>query len=253
MKRYLLLVITGLLITSCVSKKKISYFQNSIDKSAIEVQPAPMKFKKNDLITISVNSSDLEAVKPFNLISLSYGQLGTNVTETSTRHRYLIDEKGEIDFPILGKLKLAGLTKNQVIDLIKGKIDPAYVKNPRINIEILNFRVSVLGDVRAPGSYLIPDENVSILDAIALAGDLNITGVREIVVKRRENDKLITGVVDLKSSDFFTSPFYYLQQNDVVYVDPNRARAQSAAYNQNTGVIVSIASILISLIAVLTR
>jgi polysaccharide export outer membrane protein len=212
-----------------------------------------MKFKKNDLITITVNSSDLEAVKPFNLVSLSYGLTGSNVTETSTKHKYLIDEKGEIDFPILGKLKIDNLTKNETVALIKSKIDPVYVKNPSINIEILNFRVSVLGDVRNPGTYLIPDENVTVLDAIALAGDLNITGVREIVIKRREDDKLITGIVDLKSNDFFTSPFYFLQQNDVVYVDPNKTKAQASAYNQNTGVIVSIASILISLIAVLTR
>ena len=249
MKRYLLI----LFFASCVPQKEIVYFQSNDNKSPIKVEYKPLIFKSNDILTITVNSSDVESVKPFNILSSSYGISNSTVTETSTKHRYLVDENGFIEFPILGKIKVGGLNKSQVIFSLKKMLDPEYVKNPSINIEILNFRISVLGDVRLPGSYKVQNEKITILEAISLAGDLNISGVREIEIKRTIGGEIYTGFLDLKSNDLFKSPYFYLQQNDIIYVKPNKAQSQNAAFNKNNGVLVSIASILITLIAVLTR
>ena len=133
-------------------------------------------------------------------------------------------------------------------------MDPKHVKNPTVNIFIANFTVTVTGDVFRPGTFTIPNERITIIEAIGLAGDLNISAKRNnIKVFREEGNEKKVYEVDLLSNSTFTSPAYYLQQNDVVYVEPNYARAQSAASNQNTGLFVSIGSIIISLIAVLTR
>ena len=250
MKRYLLLV---LVVTSCVSPKDIVYFQTNDTDNVVKTNYQPLKFKSNDILTITVNSSDIEAVKPFNLLSSSYGISNSTVTETSTKHRYLVSQKGTINFPILGELKVAGLTKLEVKEIIKNKLDPEFVKNPSINIEIINFRISVLGDVKVPGTYNVSNEKITLVEAIALAGDLNLTGQRIIEVKRTINDSVFTGIIDLKSNDLFKSQYYYLEQNDVVYVKPNKSKSQDSAFNKNNGVLVSIASIVITLIAVLTR
>ena len=138
--------------------------------------------------------------------------------------------------------------------MFKDKLDPDYVKNPTINIFIANFRVTVSGDVARPGTFTIPNERISIVEALGLAGDLNPTGQRNnIKVIREEGGKKKIITVNLLSKEVFTSPVYYLQQNDLVYVEPNQAKSQYAAYNPNTGLFVSIASLLITLITLITR
>ena len=245
----LILIISS---TSCVSKKEILYFQNDVAVSKQHKQEFTLVYKQNDLLTINVSALDVEAVKPFNLSTISYSALSNAVNSAPKQQSYLIDTKGEINFPVLGNIKLAGLTREQSIDLITTKLKP-YVKEATVNIHILNFRINVLGDVKKPGTFLIENERVTILDALAMSGDLNISGERTIEIKRETASGIVSGFIDLKSNNLFSSPFYYLQQNDVVYISPNKAKSQSASYNQNTGVIISVASILISLIAVLTR
>lgn len=254
MKRLLILSLLFTVLGSCVSKKKIVYFQNdSIDQSKVSNSYHTV-FKPDDLLQIIVSAKNLEVVKPFNLPVVTYSVATDRAIGNPIQQSYLVDNKGYIDFPVLGKLKLGGLTREEAINLLKSKLDPEYVKNPTINIRITNFKVSVMGDVRNPGSYTIPNERITVLEAISLAGDLNISGVRNTVsVYREENGKKVKYAVDLLSNKTFTSPVYYLQQNDVIVVEYNSAKSQSASYNQNTGLFISIASVLITLISVITR
>ena len=241
-----------LILASCVSKKKIVYFQDLHNTELSRKVNPVLKYKNGDLIIINVSAKDLDAVKSFNLPIVSYNAVTNSVSGEPKQQSYLIDYKGFIDFPVLGKIKLAGLSRREAIELISNELKP-YVKEPSVNIQITNFRINVLGDVKSPGAFLIQNERATVLDAIALAGDTNISGDRLIEVKREENGRIITGFLDLTSNNIFSSKFYFLQQNDNIYVRPNNAKIQSASYNQNTGLFISIASVLITLISILTR
>ena len=255
MRRYFFIISSLLILsTSCVSKKTITYFQNdTIDQLKVSNTYKTI-FKPDDLLQITISAQDLRSVAPFNLPAVTFSATNGAVAGQPLQQNYLIDSKGEIDFPVLGKFKIGGFTREEVIALFKKKLDPDYVKNPTVNIVISNFKVSILGDVKVPGTYTIPNERITILEALGLAGDLNISAQRDnILVTREENGQKIFYRVNLLSNKTFTSPVYYLQQNDIVYIEPNGPKAQSAATNQNTGLFISIGSILISLIAVLAR
>lgn len=250
--KFLSPILVLLFLSSCVSKKNVLYFQDTAKPVYTNPNGYELKFKKDDLVVINVSSDDLENVKSFNLPIVNYDATTNTATGMAKQQSYLVDAKGEIIFPVLGRIKLEGLTRVQAIDLLTKKLE-AYVKNPAVNIQIMNFRINVLGDVLRPGMYVIQNERVTVLDAISLAGDLNISGDRILEVKRDTDEGVITGTMSLKDNDIFSSPFFYLQQNDVVYVRPNNYKIQSAAYNQNTVLYVSVASVLISLISVLIR
>ncbi|MDG1697364.1 MAG: polysaccharide biosynthesis/export family protein [Polaribacter sp.] len=243
-----------LIFSSCVSNKKIAYFQfDQIEQEKVNNSYNTI-FKPDDLLQITISAEDLNAVQLFNLPAVAFSASTGSAIGQPQRLSYLIDHKGQIDFPILGKLTIGGLTREQTILLIKEKLDPDYVKNPNINIRISNFKITVQGDVQRPGTYNIPNERVSILDAIGLAGDLNISGRRDnILVLREEGKKKIEYRVDLTSKKTYTSPVFYLQQNDIVYVEHNYARIQSASSNTNTSLFISISGLLITIISLLLR
>ena len=240
--------------SSCVSNKKIAYFQfDEIDQENVSNVYTTV-FKPDDLLQITVVSDDLEAVKSFNLPAVAFSAATNNLVSQPQQLTYLIDSNGEIDFPVFGKLKIGGLTREEAIALIRDKIAPDYVKNPTINIRISNFKITVQGDVRSPGTFNIPNERVTILDAIGLAGDLNISGKRENVLVIREEGKLKKEYrINLLSKKTYTSPVFYLQQNDIVYVEHNYAKIQSASSNTNTGLFISITGTLIAIITLITR
>ena len=229
----LLLLIIGL--SSCVSNKKIAYFQfDKIDQENVS-NVYKTVFKADDLLQITVASDDLEAVKPFNLPAVAFSAATNSVAGQPQQLSYLIDSNGEIDFPVFGKLKIGGLTREETIALIIGKIAPDYVKNPTINIRISNFKITVQGDVRA-------------------AGDLNISGRRDnVLVIREEGNFKKEYRVNLLSKKTYTSPVFYLQQNDIVYVEHNYAKIQSASSNTNTSLFISIAGTLIAIITLIIR
>lgn len=253
-RTFVLFVILLSFIFSCVSKKEIIYFQkDEIDQSKVSNSYKTI-IKPDDLLQITITALDIEAVKPFNLAAVTFSNSTNAAIGQAQQQNYLVDTRGEIDFPVLGKLKIGGLSRNEVINLLKKKLDPDYIKDPNIIIRIANYKVSVLGDVRKPGSYTIPNERITILEAIALAGDLNLSGQRyNVVVNREEAGKKVQYHVDLLSKKIFTSPVYYLQQNDVVYVEPNYARIQSASSNSNTGLFISMTSLLIAVITLIIR
>lgn len=250
----LILVVLSIFFASCVSKKRITRFQyNQIDQSLVSNDYKTI-FKPDDLLQITISAQDLKSVVPFNLPAVNFSATTGLAVAQPLQQQYLVDSKGRIDFPILGMIEVGGRSREEVIAEFKMRLDPDYVKNPTINIFISNFSVTVTGDVQRPGTFTIPNERITLLEALGLAGDIRISGRRDNVsVIREEFGKKTKYRVNLLSNKIFTSPVYYLQQNDLVYVEPNNARAQSAAFNQNTGLWVSIGSILISLMAVLTR
>ncbi|PKV65410.1 polysaccharide export outer membrane protein [Polaribacter sp. Hel1_33_96] len=252
--KIILLSIFFIVLSSCVSKKDILYLQfDQIDQAKVS-NDYQLTFKPDDLVQIIVASEDLVASQPFNLPIVASSPTAIQAMGQSKLMSYLIDASGEIEFPVLGNLKLGGLTRVEAIKLIKEKLTPEYLKSPVINILITNFKITVIGDVKRPQVFNIENERITIFDAIGLAGDLNITGNRKniTVIREEKNIKKIY-TVDLTSNKLVTSPIYYLQQNDVIYVKQNNAKVQDASYTRNTGLFISLGSVIISLITILTR
>jgi polysaccharide export outer membrane protein len=240
--------------TSCVSNKKIAYFQYDPIAQERVSNVYQTFFKPDDLLQITIGADDLEAVRPFNLPVVAFTAANNSVIGQPQQLTYLIDSQGEIDFPVLGKLKIGGLSREATIRLLKSRLSPDYVKDPTVNIRISNFKISVYGDVKSPGVFNVPNERVSILDAIGLAGDLNISGRRDnVLVIREENNNKIKYRVNLLSNKTLYSPVFYLQQNDVVYVEHNRARIQSASANSNTSLFISVTGLLVTIVSLLIR
>jgi len=221
-------------------------------------QNKSIEIKANDLLTISVAAPEQEAAMPFNLPVVGMPQAGGLSADLSVQGRqqlqtYRVSELGSIQFPVLGKIKVAGLTSQQLSTQLEAQISD-YVQDPIVNSRIVNFQVSVLGEVAQPGTFDIRDEYLSLPKALGFAGDLSIYGKRDnILVMREEDGKKIHAYLDLTDPGVVDSPFYYLQQNDVVYVEPNGAQLQSASYNRNAGVYISIASVLISIAVLITN
>ena len=256
MKRLLLFVFAiNLIFLSCASRKDLVYFQ-SADSIALVTNyenNAP-KLQPGDILAISVTADDVRATQPFNPISSYAGAAGTGLQSNNPFiPTYAIDNNGFIDFPKLGKVKLAGKTRTEAIDYMRQEVGK-YIISPGISMELRNFRVTVLGEVKNPGTYPINNDRITLLEALGLAGDLTINGIRDnVLVIREQNGKKSEYRVNLTSRNALNSPVYYLAQNDVVYVEPNGARIQSSKYTQNTSIFVSIAGVLITVISVLTR
>lgn len=247
-------VVTLIIMSSCVSKKDIVYLQNdNIEQEKVSNNYVTI-FKPDDLLLISVISQNPESAIPFNLPAVVVSASSNSAVGQASQLPYLVDSKGEIDFPLLGKVKIAGLTREEAIKLLKNKLTPKYLKNPNIYIRITNFKINVTGDVKVPGTYTISNERVTILDALSLAGDLNISARRDnVLVIREENNKKVEYRVDLRSRKLYTSPVFYLQQNDNIYVEPNYASIQSASSNSNTSLFISISGLAITIVSLLIR
>lgn len=240
--------------SSCGSKRDILYFQG-LEKVPAELYLQDKANNKiiimpNDNLFITVSASNLEAVNVFNTINPNRGTLTTSSLDMLG---YLVDTKGYINFPLVGKLHVAGLTKTEAVELLQKEV-AAYVENAVVNIRFLNYKISVIGEVNRPGIYSVTDEKLSIPQALALAGDLTIYGERRnIQLIRVENGEKQFYTIDLTSPKLFFSPFYYLQQNDMLYISPNGTRAGSSTYNQNLPLLVSLISITITAIALFVR
>ena len=167
---------------------------------------------------------------------------------------YLIDNLGFIEYPILGKIKVAGLTKSELINYLKQQFKPYLKSDPIININILNYRISVTGEVARPGTFIVSSERISLPETLALAGDLTIFGKRSnIIVLRDINGVKTINKIDITKTDFINSEFYYLTQNDVIYVEPNKTRVNASAIGPNASIIISGLSLLITVVALLIR
>lgn len=241
-------ILLGTFMVSCVSREKMVYFQG--DQSSIEktVGTYAAVIQADDLLSITVFGRDGSATKIFNQES------NIQTTGLAGRPMYLVDAEGNIEFPFLGKVKLAGLTRNEAIQYMKGLLSSEVI-DPGVNINFENFRITVLGEVSNPGTYPVNYEKISLLEAIGMAGDLTINGVRQnVMVIREEGGERKFHRVDLTSDELFHSPVYYLAQNDVVYVEPNSNKINTSSnVFRNTSFAISIASFLITIIALITR
>ncbi len=248
-----LIILIASLLVSCASKKDVLYLQNieTLSKEYTLTKNSPV-IRCNDLLSITVSSVDKKSAIPFNLPVVATGNQNA-ITGNQRLQSYLVDENGTIEFPVLGNIQLSGLTKTKAVEYLKEEISK-YVKNPIINLRITNFKVSVLGEVSRPGTYSIQDERITILEALSLAGDMTVYGKRKgVLVIREENGKKVHNKVDFTDASLLNSPYYYLQQNDVVMVSPNKAQVQSSAFNRNSGVYISILGVIISVITLVIR
>lgn len=241
-----------LAFSSCASNKKIHYLQ----KAGEEMENA-LKYENtlqpDDNLMITVTGPNADLVQDFNL-SFLYRRSTEMISSTdNSAYTYLIDQNGDIDFPILGKLRLAGLTRIEAENYLKVKLTQ-YINNPGVNVRVTNFKVSVIGEVTRPGSQQITGDRVTIFEALSAAGDLTIYGKRKdvMIIREKDNVKKITQV-DLTNPDIISSPYYYLAHNDVVYVKPNKTRVNSSVVGPNLTLALSTISLLITIITLTTR
>lgn len=245
-----------IVLQSCSGVRKVAYFQerksDNKRNSTIAMGLYEAIIKPKDLLSITVVSSDPEASKIYNLVVPQVGDpgAGTSLYSQPTLQTYLVDNDGYINFPILGKLKAGGYTVKQFQSELAGKLAPAFSKEmPVITIRITNYYVNVLGEVKNPGKYTTNNEQLTIFDALALAGDMTIYGRRDNVKVLRENadGSKTYYTVNLEDKNIVNSPVYYLEQDDVVYVEPNNSKSRSANFGAAESFGVSALSVLFSL------
>lgn len=260
---YCKLLVWGLvmLVSSCTSYKTVPYMLNSsevnLDSSAVLFEARIMP---KDELTINVNyPEDAEAAIPFNLtVAPPYNNSSGRMQLVSqpTLQTFLVTNEGTIQYPVLGKLKVGGLTVNEVEDLIASKIEGTYLKQrPVVTVRLSNYKISVLGEVNSPGTYTVPSEKVTIYEALSLAKDMTIWGRRDNVKLIREDStgKKSIHELNLNDADIINSPYFYLQQNDVLYVTPNRTKAKNSDIGTSTSYWVSSISILVSIASLVTN
>jgi len=231
----ILIVSTLLIFTGCTTQKKLAYF-NTVTASSAESINAQLKNERadariltDDRLSITVSALDPNAVAIYNLPFVSFASPGSDqIYASPVLQSYLVNSQGNINFPVLGEIKLEGLTLTEAGNLIKNKL-AEHVADPIVNIQFVNFRITVLGEVLRPGQFPVTNERVTILDALGLAGDMTAYGRRDnVLLTRNNNGKLEFARINLNSDEVFKSPYFYLQQNDVIYVEPNTVKSISS-------------------------
>jgi len=246
----LLFIVT--LSFSCVSNKKIAYFQDiqsvkqtKLDGAIAFTEPV---IQPDDILSINIFTLNQQTGSIINQAASTPALGGnTNSSVVTQNTGFLVDKNGDVELSLVGKVKVAGLTTYQARELIRDKASLIY-QQPNVQLRFANFKISVLGEVNTPSTYTLPNEKVTILDALSLAGDLTIYGKRDnIMIIRDNNGKKEMQRLNLNSSEIFNSPFYYLKQNDVIYVEPNNRKvaATNSAQIQTIGVIASVVSVIV--------
>ena len=265
MKSFKLLVVAAaVLLASCgTQKKSILYLQDAVaDQPETIVNQYELKIKPSDILGVTVNSRYAELAAPFNLSSITFQNATTGKAAGNQAQGQVVDDAGFISMPVLGKIKAAGLTRSELAaDIEQRLITGGHIKDPVVNIQFLNFKINVLGEVSRPGEFAINSDRVTLFDAHSMAGVYTDYGVKErITVIREQNGQRTIAYLDATSTDVFKSPYYYLQQNDIIIVDPDEIKQANANVNQkgrNTlSTVTSIVSILVtvtSLTLTLTR
>ena len=249
-KSFLYSLILIVLVASCASKKDVYYFQD-IDSTAAENSFKFLNIQPGDILDIQIKALNPESV----LVFQRQATLGLQQQQVQNRaiDGYLVGEDGSINLPIVGAIDTTNQSTQALAQIIQEALKP-YINNPTVNIRLLNFRISVLGEVNNPGTFTVLEERLSLPQALGLAGDLTINGDRNhLLLIRNEAGKKTNQVIDLTKTDFLQSPFYFLKQNDIIYVRPNNARVKSSGLVGNAGTLVSILSLAVSLFIVITR
>ena len=261
-KLYLLFFLLPLVLTGCSSYQKSLYLQNdAVINQSTQGQLYDFRIMPKDILTILVSTTDPAASAPF------YRKLGqdknnggnsTMGMQNTNLLGYLVDNNGEIDFPVLGKIQVIGLTTRECEALLRDKLKPYLKENPLVTVTSSNYKFSVLGEVNRPGTYTVQDEKVTIFEAIAQAGDMTLFSIRDDVQLLREDSEGRRQVIHLNLNDanITQSPYFYLQQNDVIYVKPTKAKVRTNTFNSNASMWITILSVLTSvtsLVLALTR
>lgn len=252
MKKKILVVLLAISMVGCASKKEVVYFQD-IEEQGIP-QPDSLyhypEIQVNDILKIDITALDQESLIPFQFEKLP---VQTRQLELMKLEGYVVDQNGNISYPQLGNIHVAGKTTQELQTYFQ-KLLSVYIKDPTVKIRLLNFKVTVLGEVNMPGTLTLTEESITLPQAIGLAGDLTIKGQREnVLVIRTLNGVRKTTRIDMTQTDWMDGPYYYLKQNDVVYVSPNGPKVASAGFIGNVGTLLSVVSILLSAAVLLAR
>lgn len=255
---FFICLIAILLFASCKSYKKVPYLQDAetVQQAVQQENLYDAKIMPKDLLTIVVSCTSPELAVPFNLTVATPASAASNnllLTTQPVLQPYLVDNEGKINFPVLGELKVGGLTKREAEQLIIDKLKPYIKETPIVMVRMVNYKISVLGEVTRPGTFTISNEKVNLLEALAMAGDMTVWGVRDNVKLIREGadgkQEIVT--LDLNKAETILSPYYWLQQNDIVYVTPNKAKSRNSDIGNSTSLWFSATSILVSLASLL--
>ena len=251
------IVCMALLLASCKTPRDVTYLQGIDSFSKEQMQMMSQTYSaiicEDDLLTITVTAWDPTVVVPFNPPTFAFATQGeTNVYTTQQLQTYLVDKDGKINYPVLGRIQAAGLSKQELSAFLQNEIG-RYAKDAMVNIQIVNFKISVIGDVARPGVINVRNDRLTILDALAQCGDLTINGNRKnILIYRDNNGTPDYGRIDLTDPALFSSPYFYLKQNDVVYVEPNEAKKRNANYSAAQQYTLTIFSTIMTGVSVLT-
>lgn len=264
-KKSIAILMAAFTLASCQSYKRVPYLQSYeslTDKSYKEIVINEVnqqdtlydaRIQPKDLLSITVNTTDPQAAAPFNLTvqtSINAAQANsTYVTSQPTLQQYLVNNEGEIDFPVIGKLKIGGLTKTAAEKLIREQLRPYLKETPIVTVRMSNYKISVIGEVNRPGTFTINNEKVNLFEALAMAGDMTVYGIRSNVKLIREDNNGQRNIIslNLNEQNILHSPYYYLQQNDILYVTPNKTKAKNASISNSTTIWFSIVGTLVSL------
>ena len=260
MKKIFLLFFIAAALGSCTSYKNVPYMQDieTVNNSTQNLTLYDARIMPKDLLSITVNTTDPKAASPFNLtVQTPINAALTNITTTTSPslQQYLVNNEGEIDFPVIGRIKVGGLTKNEAENLIREQLKPYLKETPIVTVRMANYKIAVLGEVARPGSFTVSNEKVNVLEALAMAGDMTVYGVRTNVKLIREDadGKRSIHELDLTKSDLVLSPYYYLKQNDILYVTPNQTKARNSDIGTTTTTWISATSIMVSIASLIVN
>lgn len=256
MKKIIFALLSVVLLSSCATRDEVVYFQDIDGQSFQNVDSlyTHPEIRVNDILRIDVNALNQESLKPYKFFSID-AQTSTNRgRRPSLFQGYLVNINGEINYPGLGKVKVAGLSTQEAQSLIQKKL-AKYIKEPTVRLRLMNFKVTFLGAVNGPTTLELEEESVTIPQAIGLAGDLHLKGLRKnmLLIRQKPNGERETHRIDMTESDWMNNPYFYLQPNDIVYVEPNNPRVSSAGYIDDISTLFSATSIILSLVSILLR
>ena len=254
MKKILLLLLI-ISLGSCATKEQVVYFQDSDELASINIDSIYQHptIQVNDLLKIDLTALEPETLLPFMFEKNIAASGGNRQLDLLKLDGYLVDKEGDINYPGLGKVQVKGKSTQEVQELLTKRLGK-FIKDVNVKVRLVNFKFTVMGEVKAPGTYTVSEETVTLPQALAMAGDLSIQGKREnLLVFRNEDGVLTTKRIDLTQTDWMNSPYYFLKQNDMIYVQPNNPRIKSAGFIGNVGSIISVMSILMSAAVLIFR
>ena len=255
MNKFILIFMVFALLSSCASKKEIIYLQDIDNYNLENVTELKQKtiIQINDILKIDIMTLNPESVIPYLKEAPSSNSSGGQQLGLIKLQGYIVDENGEIEMAIIGKVKVKGLSREDAEQEIKSKLSQ-YLKDPFVSVRIVNYKFTIQGEVNNPGTYEITEPNFTLFQALGMAGDLNIRGKRDnILIIRTQGDERIVKRIDLTQSDWMNTPFYFIKQNDVIIVEPNNPQVKTAGFIGNVGILTSVASILLSAVVIITR